>query len=67
MSLESIREDDWQHYEWTEVSEIGRAERMFIRGKRRTYPPSDGYHYERIDSPDDNEYRWERIYEVSAK
>lgn len=67
MSLEPIYESDWQSHEREEVSEIGRAERIFIRGKRRISPPVDGYHYERADSIHEGEYRWERVYEVVTK
>lgn len=64
MPLNPIYESEWYAYDWTEVSEISRSERMYIRGKKRTPPPVDGYHYERVDRLDEKEYRWERVYEV---
>lgn len=64
MNLHPIYESDWLSYEWTEISELGRPERIFIRGKFRKPPPIDGYHYERVDNPFEREYRWERVYEM---
>jgi len=62
-NLSPIYESEWQGYEWWEVTALGDECRTFARGKRRTPPPQDGYHYERKDGILDDEYKWERVYE----
>lgn len=60
-ALRDVTLAEWAAYEWHEVSIIGDACSTFVRGKRRTSPPNDGFAYVRCDTFADAEYKWERV------
>ena len=55
---------EWEQYEWHEVttwSDLSKKQRVYLRGKKKTEPPQDGYQYMRCDKFADEEYKWERL------
>ena len=45
MALRPIMESEWSEYEWFESTNFGDPNRIFVRGRRLTEPPRDGFHY----------------------
>ena len=62
MSLRPITEGEWREYEWHEITALGDADRIYVRGRRLTDPPrGDGFVYvEALGRLGDAEQRWQR-------
>lgn len=61
--LREITEQEWNEYEWIPVT--GQLEQyenktVFLRGRKKTSPPQDGYHYEESTTLADAEQKWAR-------
>jgi hypothetical protein len=53
--------DEWEEYEWIQFEGAG-----FIRGRKKTRPPDDGYKYVDVTTLADAEQKWARAIDVSA-
>ncbi len=63
--MKDITEEDWNNYDWINISLFGEPPpRTFIRGARKTTPPDDGFHYEDVTTFSDKEQKWARIKEA---
>lgn len=49
--LREITEEEWRQYEWHEITRFGDRERIYMRGRRLTSPPEDGYVYVEVLDP----------------
>ncbi len=58
--LRDITTEEWDAYEWLEISEFGNAVRVYLRGAKRTSPPDDGYIYDEATQFGDTEQKWTR-------
>jgi len=57
--LRSITQEEWERFEWIEVSGPG-EEAVFVRGIEKCDPPDDGYIYVERTRGRDYKQRWVR-------
>ena len=59
-----ITKEEWDKFEWINVTTFADAANeptLYIRGRKRTEPPNDGYVYEECTKFPDGEMKWRRV------
>lgn len=59
-TLRDITLEEWDDYEWQDVSTFGDETPVFIRGRKKVEEPSDGFVYIEVSRPGEAEQRWVR-------
>ena len=58
MAKRQITLNEWDEYEWVDVSPVAGDEKIFLRARHRTDPPDDGLKYVEQIRLGDGETRW---------